>query len=410
MNTIIHASNTRGTMSKILFLSLFLLTTLAQSIALADCLTTDEWAPKVQRIADYGAVNQRSFPRRPYNTKRLIFGTNRSVLLEAVHADFPDLESLFSDTPSGSLVLGYIDVNIPKTHQRGAIESPGELMGYQYQERNPAVHFAPMEFSPIDPVGGITCIVAGMIENGSAVHSDAVVYVHGIRNRWLDPAYATAQLLHDTEYNGIGMFFSWPADPNGQLPLNYGEHVTASGHSFEAFDNFVSAVLRETQSMIAYVSHSHGTSMLVHGLDRLIADSKLRSTDDRLMLAIWAHGDIPMEYLEVQYKELVEHLSDRLLIINATTDLAFETKRLTGAKPTLGQANKAPPGSCLLMLFSSSHTAFSELDVSLSRIQRALHHARNGGLTPLFDETCKNGLAQLGFPDPDSYPTLTPGP
>lgn len=127
----------------------------------------------------------------PVPKRTIFFATNRVVL--------PDegLTVKRFGKEAGSLTFGTCLVNIPiENHTKGQLETPG-----WWNRRDPKKFFLVESLHPVSP--------AQFTARTSA--EDLLLYIHGYNTGFEMAVLRTAQLVHDLQFPGLGMTFSWPS-------------------------------------------------------------------------------------------------------------------------------------------------------------------------------------------------------
>ena len=126
--------------------------------------------------------------------KRLIFyATNRAVAAPAAVGT-----ARFGIEAGAKVTYGSCLVNIPiEHHTRGEIEVPG----YWWQSRDPRKYFLIDAFTTLELDAFLQTLGA----------DDILLFVHGYNTSLEDAILRTAQLVHDLNFAGKGVTFSWPS-------------------------------------------------------------------------------------------------------------------------------------------------------------------------------------------------------
>ena len=126
--------------------------------------------------------------------KRMIFyATNRAVVAPAAAGT-----SRFGTEAGAQVTYGSCLVNIPvEHHTRGEIEVPS----YWWQSRDPRKFFMIDAFTTLE--------LGTFLQTLGA--DDVLLFVHGYNTSLEDAILRTAQLVHDLNFAGKGVTFSWPS-------------------------------------------------------------------------------------------------------------------------------------------------------------------------------------------------------
>ncbi|MEM8771119.1 MAG: alpha/beta hydrolase [Pseudomonadota bacterium] len=130
----------------------------------------------------------------------------------------------------------------------------------------------------------------------------ALIYVHGFNASFAGAAYRTAQLTYDLKFAGVPLFFSWPANSEGNILkyLNDVSEGTASVGDLKAFLKDVHERLEPTKLIV--IAHSHGNQVTMNALNELSAENpELAGMIDAM---IFASPDVDA----VEFKRVAERI------------------------------------------------------------------------------------------------------
>jgi esterase/lipase superfamily enzyme len=165
----------------------------------------------------------------------------------------------------GALKYGTCDVSIPKTHERGELESPSLIWG---------------EFQP-DPEKHVK--VLDTVELGEAAFYDrlrdcvagskkkqAFVFIHGYNVSFDDAVRRTAQLAFDLEFDGAPICYSWPSRANTFL---YGSDEESVRLTEDHLEIFLKGIQEQSGAeKIHLIAHSMGNRCLTAVLKSMARD------------------------------------------------------------------------------------------------------------------------------------------
>lgn len=114
----------------------------------------------------------------------------------------------------------------------------------------------------------------------------ALVFVHGYNVSFSAAAYSTAQLAYDLKFAGVPMFFSWPANSDGNI-LSYFNDTADGAASVGDLKLFLKDVkLRLKPTKYILIAHSHGNQIVLNALNELAAEEPtLRNMFDAIVFA-----------------------------------------------------------------------------------------------------------------------------
>jgi esterase/lipase superfamily enzyme/predicted nucleic acid-binding Zn-ribbon protein len=213
--------------------------------------------------------------------------------------------------------LGICEVTIPPNHVAGEVELP-ELTAFEFVA-DPTKHFV---LRRIDPATDSETFYAQLRSRvAQSDDDDLFVFVHGFHNTFEDAAFRTAQIVHDLDFHGAPVFFSWPSQ--GRLfdyqtdENNVGEAVDDLRHFLQALNDWSGA------KRIHLIAHSMGSRALANALMRL--DARYR-TDNVFNETVFAAPDIDAETLGQIATEMTQ-IVERVTVYASSRDFALRLSR-----------------------------------------------------------------------------------
>jgi esterase/lipase superfamily enzyme len=174
----------------------------------------------------------------------------------------------------------------------------------------------------------------------------AFVFIHGYNVSFEDAAFRTAQIVHDMEFNGAPIFYSWPS--RGQVedyPYDKESNRQARNH----LGKFLRLVREESGGdVIHLIAHSMGNDALLEAL------RDLNHRDDRTKPLF---GEVVLAAPDVAFDDFLDRAEDiegvargYTLMRRGMNSLALQVQQNLG--PTVASCSRARQ-SCALMLGSA---------------------------------------------------------
>lgn len=282
-----------------------------------------------------------------YTCLELFFGTNRALresaptMLGDYEAYPPDPDSFFTDerlplekpdelflrdrrieerhADYETYATGRAFVTVPK-RQPGDKVKPFQYEGFLGRRRTPTAEDRAGEFTFFqyelmdqgafwEAAGTMKAISASAapisgFEDWRGDAGAVLVYVHGFNSSLSGAAYRTAQLTYDLEFAGVPMFFSWPANSEGNV-LSYFNDVSEGAASVGDLKLFLADVkhrLKPTKYIL--VAHSHGNQVLLDALNEMAAEDPFAA--NMFDAIIFASPDVDA----VEFRRLAERIEN----------------------------------------------------------------------------------------------------
>jgi esterase/lipase superfamily enzyme len=167
---------------------------------------------------------------------------------------------------------------------------------------------------------------------GTRARSEVLLYIHGYNTPFEDGIYRTAQLVVETDFHGVPIYFGWPAGEHWwEYPAAVDRVATAATDL-----GLLLKVLIATPSISALhvVAHSLGNRVLTQALDRL-------STDPEFQVAVIANlvmaaPDVNRSQFEMTTGAIVRASRKRTVYVS-NTDWALRVSGMMSSERRVGQ-------------------------------------------------------------------------
>jgi esterase/lipase superfamily enzyme len=154
---------------------------------------------------------------------------------------------------SGILSYGLAEVNIPRSHKTGQIETP-----WLKVLQDPNKHIFVLRLNAMPEAAFFSDVAR---PKGS---DDVLVYVHGFNVSFDDALKRAAQISVDLAFKGAPIVFSWPSDASLSAYNSDWEDVNWSTKHIEAFLDALTTKVRGKK--IHLIAHSMGSKGLLNAL------------------------------------------------------------------------------------------------------------------------------------------------
>jgi esterase/lipase superfamily enzyme len=203
---------------------------------------------------------------------------------------------------------GRAEVNIPKSHKTGMIETP--WLGISLFKHK-SHHIFVLELEPQSK---------GRFFSEIAEHDegDVLVYVHGFNVRFEDAILRAAQISFDFGFAGTPIVYSWPSGGGLRAYNSDWENVTWSAAHIESFLEELAATVKGRK--IHLVAHSMGSKGLLNALRMLALRGKNKPM---FSTAILCAPDFDAGLFAEQIAAEVRPLAAQWVIYTSNQDVAL---------------------------------------------------------------------------------------
>ncbi len=277
----------------------------------------------------------------PFWTVKVFYGTNRAATGSWQPASFYD--GRISD-----LTFGSCDVSIPKTHQRGHLESPS-IWKLEFRE-DPRKHVALLNVRPQSRVAFMTDLQQAVWNSMKTtvtpqglmlIGGEAFIFVHGYSNSFEDAARRTAQIAYDLEFQGAPIMYSWPSKGKWSIE-SYKDDNNAARNSRQMLVEFVRQVARDSGARrIHVIAHGMGNRVVAEALAQLATEHSPTPLP-RFNEVILTAPDVDAREFKDSIAPHITQSAERITIYSSSSDRALQASAWlnTFNRPRLGEGGR----------------------------------------------------------------------
>ena len=235
----------------------------------------------------------------------------------------------FTGKRSNEMTYGIAQVSMPKTHERGQLETPKR---WRREKADPERHILVLSLDVLDK-GGFVASANQTLEE--AEQDEALVYIHGYNVSFGGALRLTAQIATDIEFKGIPITYSWPSYSK---TLRYLGDEANIKHGQVFFDEFLEMIVTELKvSKVHLLAHSMGNRLLTQGMANLSTNVEV----EKLGQCIFASPDVDKGVFAQRAKKYAGKADRYTLYINES-DLALELSQFLHGFARAGERDDDP--------------------------------------------------------------------
>src|SRR5690606_2851802 len=190
-----------------------------------------------------------------------------------------------------------------------------------------------------------------------------LVFVHGFNNGFDDGVYRITQIVHDTNYPGTPVLFSWASAGTVTGYVYDKESANAARDDLEALLNMLA---RTEATSIDIIAHSMGTWVAMEAL-RQLAIAGNRDLDGKLGYVVLASPDIDVDIFKKQMKRYGKPDKPFVVLLSADDKALRISSFIAGKQARVGDdANAA----------ELAELGVTVVDLSSARSGDKLNHAK----------------------------------
>lgn len=215
-----------------------------------------------------------------------IAGTH-AIFVATTRQKAQDVNMVFSGERSETLAFARVDVTVPAIHKIGAVERP------RGARRDPARHFQALDATGYPDADAFR---TGLRDQIKARGGRALVFIHGYNTRFDDAVYRLTQIVHDAEYPGAPVLFTW-ASRGRTLDYIYDRDSATSAR--DALEGTLRLVADAGATRIDVIAHSMGNWVTLEAF-RQLAIGDDRDLGGKLGDVVLASPDVDVDVFKSQ--------------------------------------------------------------------------------------------------------------
>jgi len=265
-----------------------------------------------------------------------------------------DPSVLFDRTRSEQVTPLTVTVEVPPAHVTGRVERP------RGGAADPAKHFVASEIGMFTSNAAASAALrADLRRNGGR----ALVFVHGYRTHFDSAVYRMAQIVHDGQYTGTPVLFSWAS---AGKTLDYVYDKDSATVARDALEATLRQIAASGATRIDLVAHSMGGWLAMEAL-RQLAMTGDRDLGGRLSDVVLASPDIDVDIFRAQMRRIGVPKRPYFLLYSGDDRALRLSSLIAGNRPRVGDYSDAD---------SLARLGVITVDVSGVKAGDGLNHTR----------------------------------
>jgi esterase/lipase superfamily enzyme len=282
-------------------------------------------APKTRSLPARSVEVRAADGKLLYNIVRVYYATNRKETADPA----PDRRY---GGDRGPLAFGVVDVTVPKSHRKGALEAPSVLRLEFKSDPQKHVTLHSLQLLGADAWRAQIAKRAAALDNPGIL-----VFVHGYNASFADAALRAGQLAYDLNFAGSTVLFSWPSRAEF---VGYTVDEQNAEWSVSDMKTVLASLATVAPNTPVYViAHSMGNRVLTRGFKALLdEDLSKRSVFRQIVLAA---PDIDADVFRRDIAPSILGKGPRVTLYASSNDKALAASRnLHGGYRRLGESGQ----------------------------------------------------------------------
>ncbi len=215
----------------------------------------------------------------------------------------------------GKLQYGAAQVSIPKTHQRGKMERPIDLLVWQEKEAIDK-HVMIIQLEKIDKNKFLNFLKRKLTH---VEKKDILIFIHGFNVTFASAVRSTAQIAYDLKFKGVPMAYSWPS--GGKIE-EYTRDESSIQYTVPHLVAFLKNVIENKgDANIHIIGHSMGTRALTNALKDISHEYPGKHVFKNIILAA---PDIDKDVFRESLLPVITKTTDKITLYASSDDKALK--------------------------------------------------------------------------------------
>jgi esterase/lipase superfamily enzyme len=234
--------------------------------------------------------------------------------------------------PGGRVELGLCEVTIPRSHTVGELEAPSIL---RMEVRSDSAKHVIL--SKTEPLADERFYELLRERVAASPRKEIFLFVHGFNVTFEDAARRAGQMHHDLKYQGVPVFFSWPA--HDKFVLTYTADANNVSWSASHLKQFLLDITHRSDAQaVNLIAHSMGNRALTAALKELHLE--LRDESRLFNQVILAAPDIDSDEFRHSIAPALAGTANRITLYASSRDEALAASQLVHRGPRAGDAGR----------------------------------------------------------------------
>jgi len=267
---------------------------------------------------DVGALAPNSAPAPDARVNEILIATTRER--DARPGTY------FSGERASDVSFAQAAISVPPEHTAGEIEWPRSLPG------DPETDFVTRTAGYITNRNAFRREVDRRLAALPAGKRDILVFIHGYNTRFPEGLYRFTQIVHDAEFDGVPVLFTWAS--RGKLQ-DYVYDLNSAAIARGALEQSLVELSKTRAENITVIAHSMGNWLLMETAVQAKPES-LRTINRKVKSIVLAAPDIDIDLFKAQLKRLGKPERPFTVIVSRDDRALRLSRTIAGGKERVG--------------------------------------------------------------------------
>jgi esterase/lipase superfamily enzyme len=235
-------------------------------------------------------------------------------------------DTYFSGERSPAVNFAQASISVPPTHKPGEIEWPGSPPG------DPEKDFVARKAGYIADQAAFRREIDRRLAALPAGKRDVLVFIHGYNTRFAEGLYRFTQIVHDAEFEGVPVLFTWAS--RGKLQ-DYVYDLNSAAIARGALEETLVGLTKTRAENITVLAHSMGNWLLMETAVQAKPESR-RLINRKVRNIVLAAPDIDIDLFKAQLKRLGKPERPYTVIVSRDDRALRLSRTIAGGKERVG--------------------------------------------------------------------------
>jgi esterase/lipase superfamily enzyme len=232
----------------------------------------------------------------------------------------------FSGERAGTINYAEASISVPPSHKPGEVEWPDRVPG------NPETDFVARKAGYIPDKAAFRQAVNSRLAALPPAKRDIILFIHGYNTRFPEGLYRFTQIVHDSEFAGVPVLFTWASRGNLQ---DYVYDLNSAAVARSALEETIVELAKTKARNITILAHSMGNWLLMETAVQASPENR-RLIAHRSANIVLAAPDIDIDVFKAQLKKVGPPPRPFTVIVSRDDRALSLSRRIAGGKERVG--------------------------------------------------------------------------
>lgn len=260
------------------------------------------------------------------NTEPAPDATVSNILIVTTRERDERPDTYFSGERASRINYAEASISVPPTHKPGEVEWPDSLPG------NPETDFVARKAGYLADKAAFRKAVNSRLAALPPGKRDIILFIHGYNTRFPEGLFRFTQIVHDSEFPGVPVLFTWASRGNLQ---DYVYDLNSAAVARSALEETIVELARTRAENITILAHSMGNWLLMETAVQASPENR-RLIAHRSANIVLAAPDIDIDVFKAQLKKVGRPARPFTVIVSRDDRALGLSRRIAGGKERVG--------------------------------------------------------------------------